>query len=207
MSIQTLSLITTRGSGEPTLAQLRRGRRRIVIAFEKPYPGMEQTVKLIKQLIDHYKDQSFVRQMALSLTKGIPKNGLSGLPNMRNNDAVADAIYDYIIRHDTYAHDPTGIERLQTPDATMQSGAGDCDDMAILSASLLESVVVPSRIRLIGKRPGRYSHIYIQYQDSGGRWKSFDPTLALYPGYQFNPALIKSSKIVPLSGRHSTFAT
>ncbi len=210
MALSTLSLITSRGNGAPTLRQLRKGGRRIVVSFEEPYPGMQQTVVIIEQIIEAYRDQPFVRQMALKLTAGIAKNPRTGLPDMRNNDGIADAIYDYIISHKIYAHDPTGVERIQTPDVTIQSGAGDCEDMAILSAVLLESVGVPTRIRLIGEQPHHFSHIYVQYQSSAGRWKSFDPTLALYPGYQFNPARIKDSKIVPLppaghSPSNSTF--
>jgi transglutaminase-like putative cysteine protease len=164
---------------------------------------MQDTVAIIEKIIETYRDQPFVRQMALKLTSDIQKNPRTGLSDMRNNDAIADAIYDYIISHDVYAHDPVGIERLQTPDVTIQAGAGDCEDMAILSAVLLESVGVPTRIRLIGETPDTFSHIFIQYK-SGGQWKSFDPTLALYPGYQFNPARIKKSKIVPIEGSAGT---
>jgi transglutaminase-like putative cysteine protease len=200
--MQTLSLITTRGKGVPTLAQLRKGKRRLV-QQDIPYPGMKPSVQVIKKMIEQYRNAEFVRKLARELTRHIPKDPRSGHPDMRNYDAIAKAIYDHIVRHDVYTNDPAGVERLQAPDATILTGAGDCDDMAILSASLLESIGVPARIRLIGETPDTFSHIFIQYQ-SEGRWKSFDPTLALYPGYRFDPARIKKSKIIPIEGSSGT---
>lgn len=197
--MDTLSLITTRGSGGPTLAQLRGGNRRLVVR-KFPYQGMEKTVDLIQQSIKKYRGAAFVRKLALKLTRDVPISSKTGLPNRKDNDAIADEIYDYIIRHDDYTHDPVGIERLQMPDATILTAAGDCDDMAILSGALLESIGVPIRIRLIGAKPDKFDHIYIQYQSQGGAWKSFDPTLALYPGYRFDPSRIKNSTIVPVKG-------
>jgi transglutaminase-like putative cysteine protease len=206
MAISTLSflsLITTRGNGSPTLRQLRRGAGLRLHTIRFPYPGMKKTVQVIKKAIQSYKDAPFVRRLALAVTGGIHRNKRNGLADMRDNDAIADAIYDYMVHHVNYVHDPTGIERLQMPDTTIYTGAGDCDDMAILSGAMLESVGVPSRIRLLGETPGEFSHILIQYQTANGRWKSFDPSLSLYPGYRYNPARIKDSKVIPIDTDNS----
>jgi transglutaminase-like putative cysteine protease len=168
---------------------------------------MKKTIQIIQKAIASYRDAPFVRQLTLQITKNDTKNVRSGLADMRDNDAIADAIYHWIVHHVNYVHDSTGIERLQMPDTTIYSDAGNCDDMAILSGAMLESVGVPSRIRLLGECPGRFSHIFIQYRSDGGTWESFDPTLSLYPGYRFDPAHIKAPKIVPIGGSGSGFHT
>jgi transglutaminase-like putative cysteine protease len=162
------------------------------------YPGMKAVVSIIKKVIETYRGRQFVRDKALQLTQRIAKNKRTNHPDMRDFDAIADAIYDYVIDKAIYTRDPNGIERLQMPDATIALGSGDCDDMVILSGALLESVGVPTRIRLLGEQPNTFTHILLDYK-SNGVWKSFDPTLALYPGYKIPAGRIKASKIVPIN--------
>lgn len=160
------------------------------------YPGMDTVVSLIKQIILKYRGKEFVREKALDITRSIPEDPRTGHPNRRNFDAIADAIHDWIVQNIAYVRDQNGIERIQTPDATLRLRTGDCDDMVILSAVLLESLGVPTRIKLIGE--GReFTHIYAEYL-ANGQWKSFDPTLALYPGYVIPKDNIKAEKTVPI---------
>lgn len=196
----TLSLITTRGNGEPTLRQLRRRQGRRLWQVNYPYPGMKKTVDIIANAIQLYRNKPFIRKLAMKLTAQLPNGPRTGLPNMRNRDGVADAIYNYIIQHTIYVNDAVGVETLKMPDATIMTGTGDCDDMAMLSAALLESVGIPCRIKLLGETADTFSHIFIEYRNQNGQWKSFDPTLALYPGYKFNPKRIKNAKVVEIGG-------
>lgn len=162
-----------------------------------PYPGMEQVVLMIKEMIKHYRGEEFVRQKALDITRNVKRNPTTGHPDLRNYDNIAEAVYNWIVKNIRYVRDQNGIERLQTPDATLQLGTGDCDDMVILAGSLLESIGVPTRIQIIGERRGKYSHIYLDY-DSKGEWKSFDTTLALFPGFEFPTDLVKAKKTYPI---------
>ena len=160
------------------------------------YPGMDTVVSLIKEIITKYRGKEFVREKALDITRSIPKDPRTGHPNRRNFDAIAEAIHNWIVLNIEYVRDQNGIERIQTPDATLRLRTGDCDDMVILGGVLLESLGVPPRIQLIGE--GReFTHIYLDYL-AAGQWKSFDPTLALYPGYDIPKENIKSEKTVSI---------
>ena len=197
--MKTLSLINTEhGSSEPTLRQLSRMGRGSLNVQAMAYPGMKAVVSIIKKVIETYRAKQFVRDKAQQLTKNIARNKRTGHPDMRNFDAITETIYDYVVDKTIYTRDPNGIERLQMPDTTMLLGSGDCDDMVILSGALLESVGVPTRIKLLGEQPNKFTHILLEYK-SNGRWKSFDPTLALYPGYEIPAGRIKVSKIVSLN--------
>lgn len=197
--MKTLSLITTRGTkSEPALRQLSRGGSRSLSVQNMPYPGMDRVVEIIKKMIEEYRGKQFVRSKAMQITGSITKNARSGHPDMRNFDAIAKAIYDFVIDKTIYTRDPNKIERLQMPDATLMLGSGDCDDMVILSGALLESVGVPTRIRLLGESSNSFSHILLDYL-SNGQWKSFDPTLALYPGFKIPKDRIKNEKVVSIT--------
>jgi hypothetical protein len=160
-----------------------------------PYPGLDSVVEVAVDWIKKFRGKQFIRDKALQITRGIIKNGRTGHPDMRNYDAIAQAIHDFIVSEVTYVRDQNGIERLQTPDATLELGSGDCDDMVILGGSLLESVGVPTRIKLIGQKRGSFNHIFLEYK-AHGQWKSFDPTLALYPGYEISKQRIQAEKTV-----------
>jgi transglutaminase-like putative cysteine protease len=83
---------------------------------------------------------------------------------------VRDSIY--------FLNDPAGTEWLQSPRATLDAGAGDCDDRATLLASMLQSFGVRSRFKVIAvdrRRPGSFSHVYL-VADVSGRQVPLDPT-------------------------------
>lgn len=192
------SLLSTLGRNELPWRPLRRLGDDSLKGFNIPYPGMDKVVQLATQWIENYRSEQFVRDKALKITRKMKiKNTRTGHADMRNFDAIAQAIHDFIVREIVYVRDQAGVERLQTPDATLRLKSGDCDDMVILSGALLESVGVPTRIKLIGEKSGSYSHIYVEYL-ANNQWKSFDPTLALYPGYVFPKGKIKADKTVPI---------
>ena len=161
------------------------------------YPGMDKTVQNISQIIKQYRGDERIRDAALQISSSVRPDARTGMADMRNFDAIADAVYNWIVQRIHYVRDPNGIERLQTPDATLKLRTGDCDDMVILGASLLESVGIPTRIKLIGEKRGQYTHIYMEYL-AKGEWVPFDPTLALYLDYQLPEKLFKANKTVAI---------
>jgi transglutaminase-like putative cysteine protease len=167
-----------------------------IMKLQVKYPGMDAVVQFIKKMIEVYRGSEDIRNAALEITSSISVDSRTGNPDRRNYDAIADAIYDYIKYEIDYVRDQNGIERLQTPDATLLLGTGDCDDMVILAGSMLESLGVPTRMKLLGKER-EFTHILIEYL-SNGEWKSFDPTLALYPGYNIPEQSYKANKVVPI---------
>lgn len=91
-----------------------------------------------------------------------------------------------------YANEPG--ERLQDPAYTLRVGYGDCDDMALLLAALCESIRLPWKFVISGRRgsslvrwvegdpyqQARWAHIYLAIGDrpfAPKRWFFAEPTL------------------------------
>lgn len=144
------------------------------------YPGLDRVLEEAKRLVFKYRGNQDIRSLALRIAQTVPAHERTGHPDMRNFSAIASNLYRWIVEHVVYVRDPHGIERLQSPDVTIRLKSGDCDDMSILGASLLESVGIPSRFVIVSFAPGqpeKYSHIYVEFYHKG-QWISFDPTLA-----------------------------
>ncbi len=133
----------------------------------EPYPGLEGVLERMGQIVGEWRARPELRRLVLRITQGV---------DMRNFPAIGQRVYDFIRRNVRYTRDPHGVEQLQTPEATLRMGAGDCDDMAILAASMLQGVGVPTRFRVVGRQPGRFQHVFTEFRDLQGRWWMLDPT-------------------------------
>ncbi|WP_310681597.1 transglutaminase-like domain-containing protein [Aliifodinibius sp. S!AR15-10] len=167
-----------------------------IISRRRTYPGIEQVLKVASQLVTKYTGRDDIRKLALKITRRVPRNISTGLPNLRNADQIADSIYKWMTRNINYVRDPWNIERIQSPDVTLKQKAGDCDDHAILSAALLQSLGIQTGFRIVSRTGRNYDHIYTVFRSPDG-WKSFDTTVAKYPGFAFDETLIKKSKHLP----------
>ena len=82
-----------------------------------------------------------------------------------------------------YVRDVHEVETLQSPDKTIALRVGDCDDQAVLLASLLESVGYPTRFVAAGyAAPGELDHVYLQVC-LDGEWLDADPTERMFLGW------------------------
>jgi hypothetical protein len=168
-----------------------------ITSRKKPYPGIEGVIDYLTAIVAKYTGDERVRSKALEITKSVRNHPLTGQPNLRDADAVADTIYRWMVRNINYVRDPYDIERIQTPTVTLKQKAGDCDDHAVLSASLLQSLGIPTGFRLVSRSGREFDHIYTVYQNNEGDWKTFDTTVLKYAGYTFDERLIKRSRHVP----------
>ena len=97
-------------------------------------------------------------------------------------DEKAQAIFDQLGKSGVcYASDPNnpfgkGIDYVQSPSQTLDLKRGDCDDLAVLYASLLESVDIKTKLIHI---PG---HVFVgyEYTDEGG-WHAIETTMIRAP--------------------------
>lgn len=128
---------------------------RVVNLPDNPTACTRMTLKLMGELIKRGKVSIPVRNLALSLYRdaGLPQKDYAG----EINAATA-----FVRDHIRYTRDITGMETLQTPETTLQNGAGDCDDKVILLASLLESTGHPTRSVAIGFEPGQFHHVFLE---------------------------------------------
>lgn len=114
------------------------------------------------------------------------------------------AIFDNVKDKIKYVSDPRGHDFWAPADTTLNVGAGDCDDKAILLSSMLEAVGGTTRIYLtdthafaavyIGSGTGAtdaatrgvrayYGNVDVNFiTDKYGSWLMLDPTSSLYAG-------------------------
>lgn len=82
-----------------------------------------------------------------------------------------------------YVKDVVGIDTLQTPTATLERLQGDCDDKALLLASLLESIGYRSRFVVTATRPGSpFNHVHVEaWSPRALGWVPMEPSVAGFP--------------------------
>jgi hypothetical protein len=159
------------------------------------YPGVDGVLSAASKLVTKYTGDERIRSLALKITSTIRRHRLTGQPDLRNIDAIASAIYKWMVRNVNYVRDPWDVERIQSPFVTITQRAGDCDDHAILGAALMQSLGIQTGFRIVSRTGRHFDHIYAVYQSPTG-WKSFDTTVLKYPGYVFDERLIKKSRHV-----------
>lgn len=79
------------------------------------------------------------------------------------------ALHAFVRDRITYRKDPVGIELVQTPEATLTLGVGDCDDKSTLLASLLVATGHPSRFVAVGMNGSPFSHVLVETR-VGDKW-------------------------------------
>ncbi len=135
-----------------------------------PHFSLEQTAKKMRDLAWEGQTSPIVRQFALET-----------LRRVKPKDAVSEvgALYHACCREIHYLGDPLAHELLQHPEVTVNTAAGDCDDMAILLASTLlmseiMSVGHPCRFKLVGFKNHPPSHVFLE-TNVDGQWIALDP--------------------------------
>lgn len=136
--------------------------------------GVYHTLRVMRSMARTGKTDISIREKALQLTNGLnQKDWLSEIKNLHR----------YVRDNIRYIKDIRGVETVATPDITIQLGQGDCDDKAVLLASLLESIGHPTRFVAVGFFPGRYSHVYLESK-IGNKWIGLETTEPVEVGWQ-----------------------
>jgi PKD domain/Transglutaminase-like superfamily len=115
------------------------------------------------------------------------------------------SIYDYLVGNWTYVSDSRGLEVFQYSNYTLEmgrevgsSGKGDCDDFAILLASLIDSIGGTPRIILANGPAGGHAYTEVYLGKMGGQDKNLDRILSwLRSEYRVNEIYYHTN---PISG-------
>jgi hypothetical protein len=114
------------------------------------------TMVMMKDIINLSLKNYYIRRWAEKIIDGIT-----------NDEDKVYTIYDFIYKNTKYLYDPYGLELLKSPEVALELievgeiPALDCDDLTILSLSLLKSVGFPVALRTAGYRLEEpYSHVY-----------------------------------------------
>lgn len=107
----------------------------------------------------------------------IVTKGFNDGKGLRQKDFVGEAkrLHAFVRDGIRYVGDIDGIETLHDPVTLLRLGAGDCDDKAILLASLLLSINHTPRFIAVGFAPEEFSHVWVQDCLDGG-WVDLEPT-------------------------------
>lgn len=96
----------------------------------------------------------------------------------RDRDVVGAArvLLEWVRRSVRYQQDPVGCELVQSPQVTLETRVGDCDDMATLLVALAGAVGIVGRFVAMSERAdGIFSHVYAELLTPRG-WLGADPT-------------------------------
>lgn len=121
-----------------------------------------------------------IRNAAVQITTQGFLNG-TGL-QQKDFEGEAKRLHAFVRDQIRYVRDTDNVELLHDPATLLAIGAGDCDDKAILLASLLGSIGHPTRFIAVAFEPDRYSHVWLQ-DYLGGRWVDLEPTEPLPFGH------------------------
>jgi transglutaminase-like putative cysteine protease len=138
-----------------------------VVIIKDGYPGIEQTIRAMRKLVQQYRTDIGIRQAASQAVFLTPQ---------KNDYAEIEAVFHLVQQGIRYCKDIHQVETLSTPTMTLAQRLGDCDDQATLLATLLESIGYPTRFVIAAyQQPGMYEHVYIQVY-CHGQWLDLDPT-------------------------------
>jgi transglutaminase-like putative cysteine protease len=122
-----------------------------------------------------------MRQLALAAQTDWPLRHLveNICRHIRPKDYLSEmvALYHFVCRAVRYQRDPATVELVKTPRATLETGVGDCDDIATLLAALILLCGSQARFVTVGFRHhGPFTHVYCEGLDPRTkRWVALDP--------------------------------
>lgn len=137
--------------------------------------GTRQTLRYMASFVKQYRKNPEIRALGEQIINPVPAK-----------DALGEvrAIFNFVHENIRYTQDIHNVETLKTPDATLYSKHGDCDDQAVLVATLLETVGYQARFVAIGMNaPGVFEHVYSQVL-LGTRWVALDTTENVTVGWE-----------------------
>lgn len=144
--------------------------------------GIKATLQAMSRMTRAFKKDPGVRELASQLVRGLPQYDAPG---------EVRALHAFVRDSIRYTGDISGVETLQTPKVTLQTGVGDCDDKSTLLASLLESIGRKTRFVAVGFSPaGGHSHVLVEVRaGKSDRWVPLETIKPVEAGWQ--PAGIK----------------
>lgn len=167
----------TRYQQAPEVSRYNDGNMRTVMRSSKDMP-IEQRIATIQDLIHKSMQDPEMRKVALRATSMCPE---------RDQKCEAEAIYHYVKQRVRYTGDVgpilhpdgsvEGVDLYQSARRTLEFGGGDCDDQAIVNATLLALNGLEPRLRVVKQRKDPdWSHIYCG-AIINGKFVALDTTL------------------------------
>jgi transglutaminase-like putative cysteine protease len=137
-------------------------------AFYKKNVSLDETVAHMRRLVRLACKDPDVLRLAREITVGLE-------PGDYNSEILA--VYNWVDCHVRYVRDIHEVELLIAPQRLISmskngQASGDCDDIAMLTASLLMAIGNECRLFVAGFEPNKPSHVFCQVAvraaDAGG---------------------------------------
>lgn len=114
------------------------------------FKDLDEQLRFLRKQITKYRMVPVIRDTAI---------GILGAANIAARDKRSQAlsIGDWAQENIYYVHELP--ERFQTPESTLRTKAGDCDDFSTLIGALAESIGIPVMLVAMHFR-GAYRHIF-----------------------------------------------
>jgi transglutaminase-like putative cysteine protease len=137
-----------------------------------PYVGTGQTIEEMRRLALAAQTQWPLREVVESTCR-----------QLKQKDYLSElvALHYFVCQHVRYQRDPLTVELVKTPEATLRTGVGDCDDMSTLLAALALLSGAKARFVTVGfRQQGPFTHVYCEGLDPRtNRWVVLDPVAGL----------------------------
>ena len=133
--------------------------------------GVRATLATMVRLTRTGRRDVGIVQLARSIALPVPARDYRG---------EVQACLTWVKLHIRYVADPRDVESVASPDATLKMQSGDCDDMSVLLASLLEAIGHRTRFVAFAYNTTDepYSHVLCQTLLGAGVWVTLDPTIS-----------------------------
>lgn len=131
-----------------------------------------RTLKAMRFLVRRCKTDLALRNLALQIVRPLAQ---------RDYAAEIRALHAWVRDRIRYVRDIAGVETVHTPRQIVEQGQGDCDDKALLLATLLESIGHKTRFAALGygKTP---THVLVE-ANLGEGWIPLETTEPVDAGW------------------------
>lgn len=116
-------------------------------------PGIAATLRIMRKMVKKGQESMVVRDLVIELTRPFAQ---------KDWWREANACHEFVRDQIRYMRDPLDIELVQTPEATLRLGVGDCDDKVTLLCTMLEVAGHPTRFVAVGFQPEMFEHVYCE---------------------------------------------
>lgn len=127
----------------------------------------------IISLTKKYKTNPEIRSLAINIikTKGIKAT---------DYPEVIKAIADWVHNNIMFVRDPYKTDIMHTPIENLQLGYADCEDYTVTTASLLQSLGIPTKVVVVSKTGKLWDHVFLRAgypPDNPRYWVPVDTTI------------------------------
>lgn len=145
--------------------------------FKDGEQGNLATVDFMRKIARERATHPLVRQLGINILN-------EAQTKSHNHADEAVAIGRWVQQNVAYMKDPDGVELLQDPiyiikKSQSNEARGDCDDMALLMATLLISIGIKPSFKIVRwqKPNGNFNHIYVTVKE--GNYKQQPQVISL----------------------------